>query len=190
MSDATRTVDGVVLPAPGVWEFDPAHSHLEFSIRHMVVGKTRGRFSTFTGTITVAEEPSESSVELTIEAASIDTREPKRDDHLRSPDFLDVANYPEITYKSTAVRGSRTDWHVTGDLTVAGKTKQIELDVTLEGVMGKDAFGFSRAAFSGETELDREDWGLTWNMALEAGGFLIGKTLKVTFEVEAVRKES
>jgi polyisoprenoid-binding protein YceI len=183
---STRTIDGTVLPAAGVWKIDPAHSSLEFNVRHMMVGKVRGRFSTWSGTITVADVPTESAVEIGFDPASIDTREPQRDAHLRSPDFLDVEKFPTAGFKSTKVLGSATDWTVTGDLTLHGVTREVELDLELEGVMEKDAFGVARAAFSGETELDREDFGLTWNMAIEAGGVVVGKKVKVSFEVEAV----
>lgn len=188
MSDTvTRTINDTVLPSPGTWALDTAHSHLEFSVRHMMVGKTRGRFGSFNGTITVADEPSESTVEVEIDAASIDTRDPKRDDHLRSADFLDVERYPQLTFKSTSVRGWGTEWAVTGDLTVHGVTRPVTVELELEGVVEKDPFGLARVAFSGSTEIDREDFGLTWNAALETGGVLVGKRVTISFEIEAVR---
>src|SRR5262245_25814137 len=146
MSDlATRHVDGVVLPGPGTWTVDSAHSHLEFSVRHMVVGKTRGRFGTWSGTITVAEEPAQSSVHVEIDASSIDTRDANRDAHLVSPDFLHVEKHPTLAFSSTSVRGNGEHWTVTGDLTVTGVTRPVELDLTLEGVVEKDPFGMARA---------------------------------------------
>ncbi len=184
---AVRTIDSSVLPAAGTWTFDTSHSHLEFSVRHMMVGKTRGRFGTFTGTVNVADDTTASFVSVEIDAASIDTRDPKRDEHLRSADFLDVERHPALTFTSTAVRGSGSEWTVTGDLTIHGVTRTVDVDATLEGVVEKDPFGFARVAFSGEAEIDREDFGLTWNATLESGGVLVGKKIKISFEIEAVR---
>ncbi len=184
--NALQVTDQTVRPAPGTWNFDPSHSHIEFSVRHMMVGKTRGRFGSFTGTANVADDPRASTVTVEIDAASIDTREPKRDEHLRSADFLDVERHPTLTFTSTAVRGSGTEWSITGDLTIHGVTRSVVVDATLEGVVDKDPFGFARVAFSGEADIDREDFGLTWNAALEGGGVLVGKKVKISFEVEAV----
>ena len=183
---AVQVAENAVRPAPGTWNFDPSHSHLEFTVRHMVVGKTRGRFGSFRGTVNAADDHAASSVQVEIDAASIDTRDPKRDEHLRSADFLDVERHPVLTFASTAVRGSGTEWTVTGDLTIHGVTRSVDVDVTLEGVVDKDPFGYARAAFSGEAEIDREDFGLTWNATLESGGVLVGKKVKISFEVEAV----
>ena len=185
---ATRTLAGVVLPASGTWVFDASHSHLEFSVRHMMVGKTRGRFAAFTGTIVVADEPAKSSVHMEAETASIDTRDEGRDTHLRSADFLDVEKNPKITFTSTSVTGEGTSWTVVGDLTIKGVTKSVSIETLLEGVIDKDPWGNARVAFSGEAEINREDFGLTWNVALDAGGVLVGKTVKISFEVEAVKQ--
>jgi polyisoprenoid-binding protein YceI len=186
-NSVVQATANAVRPASGTWNFDPSHSHLEFSVRHMVVGKTRGRFGSFSGTVNVADEPSASSVAVEIDATSVDTRDPKRDEHLRSADFLDVERHPALTFTSTAIRGSGTEWTVTGDLTIHGVTRSVDVDVVLEGVVEQDPFGFARAAFSGEAEIDREDYGLTWNAALEGGGVLVGKKIKISFEIEAVR---
>jgi polyisoprenoid-binding protein YceI len=183
-----RTSAGVALPATGSWVFDPSHSHLEFSVRHMMVGKTRGRFAVFTGTIVVAEEPANSSVKMEAETSSIDTRDEGRDTHLRSADFLDVEKHPKINFESTSVTGEGTSWTVVGDLTIKGVTKSVSVETVLEGLVDKDPWGNARVAFSGETEIDREDFGLTWNVALETGGVLVGKTVKISFEVEAVKQ--
>ena len=185
---ATRTLAGVVVPAPGSWAFDPSHSHLEFTVRHMVVGKTRGRFAGFTGSIVVGEETAESSVHLEADTATIDTRDEGRDAHLRSADFLDVENYPKLTFASTSVAGEGTSWTVVGDLAIKDVTKSVGVEVVLEGVIDKDPWGNARVAFSGETEINREDFGLTWNVALDTGGVLVGKTVKISFEVEAVKQ--
>lgn len=187
MSTATEQT-GTTLPAPGVWEIDPAHTTVGFVARHLMVAKVRGRFTGVTGAITVAERPEDSSVEVTIDAATIDTREEARDNHLRSPDFLDVENHPTITFRSTRVRhveGHR--WAVDGELTIKGVTRPVTLDVTYEGVV-RDPWGGERVGFSATTEIDRDDWGVSWNVALEAGGFLVGKKVMIEIEVEAVRK--
>jgi polyisoprenoid-binding protein YceI len=183
-----RTSAGVALPATGAWVFDPSHSHLEFSVRHMMVGKTRGRFATFTGNIVLAEEPAESSVHIEADTTSIDTRDEDRDTHLRSGDFLDVEKYPKLTFDSTSVVGEGTSWTVVGDLTIKGVTKSVSVEILLEGVVDKDPWGNSRVAFSGDAEINREDFGLTWNVALDTGGVLVGKTVKISFEVEAVKQ--
>jgi polyisoprenoid-binding protein YceI len=185
---ATRTSGGVVLPAAGNWAFDPSHSHLEFTVRHMMVGKTRGRFATFTGSIVIAEEPAKSSVHIEADTASIDTRDEGRDTHLRSADFLDVDKYPKLTFDSTSVTGEGTSWTVVGDLTTKGVTKSVSVEILLEGVVDKDPWGNARVAFSGEAEINREDFGLTWNVALDTGGVLVGKAVKISFEVEAVKQ--
>jgi polyisoprenoid-binding protein YceI len=181
-----RIVDGTELPAAGVWEIDSSHSSVEASVRHLGLSKVRGSFSALTGAVEVAERPEDSSVTVSIEAASVDTREPARDEHLRSPDFLDVAAHPTIDFRSTKVTGSGRRWQVEGDLTVRGTTRPVALDVTFEGVEN-DPWGGSRAAFSASTELDREAFGLTWNQVLESGGLLVGKRVRIDLDVEVVR---
>jgi polyisoprenoid-binding protein YceI len=182
-----RTIDELTVPEAGVYEIDPAHSVVEFVVRHMGLAKVRGRFNEFSGTITIAERIEESHAEVTIDAASIDTRNADRDAHLRSADFLDAENHPTIDFRSTAVRREGADWMVDGDLTVRGITRPITLEVEFEGG-AKDPWGNTRIAFSAETEVDREDWGLTWNQALEAGGWLVGRRVRIEVSVEAVRQ--
>ncbi len=180
------TATAVLLPA-GTWTIDPSHSSIEFVARHLMVTKVRGQFQTFRGTITASEQPEQSSVEVEIEAASIDTREPQRDQHLRSPDFLDAASYPNLTFRSTSVRPGREDhWIVTGDLTIRGVTRRVELDVEFAGVVD-DPWGNQRAGFSAVTEIDRNEFGATWNVALETGGVVVGKKVRVELEIEAIR---
>jgi polyisoprenoid-binding protein YceI len=188
MTDTTtaRTVDGVQLPAPGHWAIDSSHSSVEVSVRHLGLSKVRGAFRSFTGGIDVAERPEESSVQVSIDAASVDTREPARDEHLRSPDFLDVASYPTMDFRSTAVTGSGDHWRVEGELTIRGTSRPVTLDVRFEG-LENDPWGGTRAAFSATTELDREAFGLTWNQVLESGGLLVGKKVRIDLEVEVVR---
>lgn len=182
----TRTVDGVQLPAPGHWAIDASHSSVGASVRHLGLSKVRGAFRAFTGAIDVAERPEDSSVQVSIEAGSVDTREPARDEHLRSPDFLDVATSPTIDFRSTKVTGAGERWQVEGDLTIRGTTRPVTLEVTFEGVEN-DPWGGSRAAFSATAELDREAFGLTWNQVLESGGLLVGKKVRIDLEVEVVR---
>lgn len=183
---ATRTIDGVEAPEAGTWAIDPAHSSVEAIARHLMVAKVRGRFGSYEGEIVVGDTPEDSSVEVTIDAASIDTGETKRDEHLRSPDFLDVENHPTLTFRSTDVHrtGERT-LEVAGDLTIRGATRPVTLDVEYLGVT-RDPWGNTRAAFSATTEIDREEFGITWNQALETGGVMVGRKLKVELEVSAV----
>jgi len=183
--DGARSTGQSGLPAPGEWQIDPSHSSVEFVVRHLVVGKSRGRFADFSGKIQVAEVPEQSSVEVVIQAASIDTRDERRDGHLRSADFFEVDSYPTIEFRSTAVEPHGDTWKVTGDLTIKGRPRPVVLDVELGGLV-TDPWGNSRAAFSASTEVDREDWGLTWNQALEGGGLLVGKKARIELEIEAV----
>lgn len=185
---AIRTVEGLELPQAGRWTIDPAHSGVEFVVRHMMISKVRGRFTRFAGHLDVAERPEDSAVEVTIDPASISTADDKRDEHLRSADFLDVERHPEITFHSTSVKPGRGGrWAVEGELTLKGVTRPVVLDVELEGV--GSAYGGPRAVFSGAAEIDREEFGLTWNMALEAGGVLVGKQLRIELSIQAVPEQ-
>ena len=188
IAELTRTVDGLALPAAGSFELDPSHSHVGFSVRHMM-GKVRGRFASFAGTVTIAEDPVESSVDVTIDVGSIDTRDEQRDGHLRSPDFFDAESHPKMTYRSTGLT-SRGDgrYRVAGDLTIKGVTRPVPLDLTFEGV-GIDPWGNQRLGFSATGEIDREQFGLTWNQALETGGVLVGKKVKIEIEAQTVRQD-
>lgn len=181
---STRTIDGLDLPAAGTWVIDPSHSSVDVVARHMVISKVRGRFTRFSGQIEVAETPEASAVEFTVDATSIDTADQRRDDHLRAGDFLDTERFPEITFRSTKVeRGGRGHWKVIGDLTVRDVTRPVTLDVELEGVGA--AYGGPRLVLSATLEVDREDFGLTWNMALETGGVLVGRQLKIELSIQA-----
>ncbi len=183
----TRTLDGVELPAAGTYSLDLAHSSVSFSVRHLMVSKTKGRFGDVSATITIAEDPLASSVEVEIDPSTVDTRDETRDGHLRSADFLDVENHPKITYRSTAVTAAGKDrWNVEGELTVRGVTVAVPMAVTFEGG-AIDPWGGARIGFEAHTELDREAFGLTWNQALEAGGVLVGKIVKIDIEAEAVK---
>jgi len=185
---ASRTWNDVQFPAEGTWVLDPAHTTVEFEARHLMVAKVKGRFGEFEGTLEIAADPIQSSTSVSIKAASVDTRAQQRDDHLRSPDFLDVVEYPELTFASTGVRHDGGDeWEVDGDLTIHGVARPVTLKVEYNGQTG-DLWGGQRAFFSAETKIDREDWGLTWNQALESGGWLVGKDIKLSLEIEAVLK--
>jgi len=172
------------------WRVDPAHSNIEFAVKHLMIATVRGRFADVDGTITYDEQqPANSRVEVSIKAASIDTRAADRDTHLRSADFLDVEHYPEITFRSTRVTSAKAGtFDVAGDLTIHGVTRPVTLDVTEEG-RGKDPWGGERLAFTGTTTIDRRDFGLNWNQALEHGGWLVGHDLKVRLEIEVVKQD-
>lgn len=184
---ASATSAGHQLPDAGTYEIDQSHSMVEFVTRHLMVTKVRGHFSSFSGTITVADPPGQSSVEVTIDAASVETRDPKRDEHLKGPDFFDVDNNPAITFRSTAVEVTGDNrFRVTGDLTILGQSRPVTLDATFDGSFS-DPWGGSRIAFEARTEVDREAWGLSWNVALETGGVLVAKKAQLELTVEAVR---
>lgn len=170
------------------WTFDPAHSNADFAVKHMMVTTVRGGFKEVSGTLDFdPANPASASVEATIKTASVWTGVVDRDNHLRSADFFDVENYPEMTFKSTKVQmtGKNTA-KVTGDLTIRGVTKPVTLDVEFLGEQKNLWTGQPILGFSAETKINREDWGLNWNMALEAGGWLVGKDVKISLDVEAV----
>jgi polyisoprenoid-binding protein YceI len=173
----------------GDYELDPAHTRIGFVARHAMVTKVRGAFNDFTGTAHIdGEKPEQSSVELVIKAESIDTRNPDRDAHLRSNDFLKMDEYPEIAFRSTGVRQNGEDeFEVTGDLTIKGVTRPVTVPFTYEG-QATDPFGNSRIGFEGRTTINRQDFGVSWNAALETGGFLVSDKVTLEFEVSAVRK--
>lgn len=168
------------------WATDPSHSHLDFSAKHMGISTVRGRFKTFAGTFETNDQQVLTRVGVTADAASIDTGEPKRDDHLRSSDFLDAAKYPQITFASDAVTAAKGDAYVvTGTLTLRGVTKPVRFDVDVTKPI-KDPYGKTRAAATGRGKLNRKDWGLTWNMALELGGWMVGEDVQFSFDLEAI----
>jgi polyisoprenoid-binding protein YceI len=185
---ATRIVDGREVPPAGTWQIDPSHSEIQFSVRHMMISKVRGRFREFAGTIEIGERPEDSRVDVVIEAASIDTRDRTRDEHLRSAEFLDVERFPEVRFTSTSAGpGEKDRWDVTGDLTVRDVTRPVVLHVEFSGGT-VDPWGNLRAGFLADAEIDREEFDITWNQALEAGGFLVGKGVRVEIDVEAIRR--
>jgi polyisoprenoid-binding protein YceI len=170
------------------WNIDTSHSGIHFSVRHMMIAKVRGAFDRFQGTIHLDErEPAASKVTVRVDAASVDTREEKRDAHLRSADFFDTETYPELTFESTSVERLGEDrYRVRGDLTIRGVTREVILDAVALGV-GKDPWGNERAVFQAETTVNRKDFGLTWNQALETGGVLVGDKVEIALDVQAVR---
>ena len=185
---ATRSFNGLDIPEAGTFGLDPSHSVAQFTARHLVVAKTKGRFTDWSGEITIAEDPLASHVDVTISAASITTGDNQRDEHLRSADFLDVEQFPALTYRSSAVRHvGHAKFVVDGDLTIRGVTKPVALELDYEGLV-RDPWGGERAVFSAKTKINREDFGLTWNQALETGGVLVGKEVTIDLEVEAVRR--
>jgi polyisoprenoid-binding protein YceI len=186
MASATATT---TLPASGTWEIDPAHTTAEFVARHILT-PVRGRFTEVAGRLEVADDPAGSSIEATIQTASVFTNEPKRDGHLRSPDFFDTEKYPTITFKSTRIQDEGEGrYKVTGDLMIRDVTREVTLDAEFLGVE-KNPFGQEIAAFSASTEVEREDWGLKWNLALESGGWLVGKRVKIELQAEVIRRQS
>jgi polyisoprenoid-binding protein YceI len=180
-----RTVDGREVPASGTWTLDSSHSDIQFVARHMMISKVRGSFRDLAGAIVIADEPTKSSVDVVIMAASIDTGDATRDEHLRGPDFLDVARHPEIRYRSTAVRSAGNKWEVDGMLTIKAVTREVSLAVEFCGAQ-PDPWGSIRAGFLANTEIDREHFDITWNQMLEGGGFLVGKGIRIEIDAEAV----
>ena len=170
------------------WSVDPAHSHVEFAIRHLMISTVKGRFGIVRGTVHSDDaDPAKGSAEIEIDVDSIDTREAQRDAHLKSADFFEAEKYPTIVFRSTRVtdvNGNR--FTLIGDLTMHGVTRELALDVTSEG-RAKDPWGGERAGFSATAKINRSDFGLTWNQALEAGGVVVGDAVKITLEIELVR---
>ena len=192
MSDqqtVTRTWQDLEVPPAGTYDIDPSHTEVEIIARHMMIAKVRGRFEEFSGHIVVGEDPTDSSLDVEIEADSINTNEKSRDEHLRSADFLDVEQWPHLRLQgSNPTHLGGNDFRITADLTIRDVTKPVDIDFTLEGVT-TDPWGNTRAFFSGAFSINREEFGVTWNQALETGGVMVGPELKVELEVQAVLRE-
>lgn len=169
------------------WLIDPAHTRIEFSIKHMMIATVRGTFGKFGGSVKVdPNDLTQSSVEGSVDVATLSTNEPNRDAHLRSADFFDVEHYPQMTFKSTSIKNLSGDrWQVTGDLTIKNITREIVFDVSNEG-RGKDPWGNEHWGLSAQTSFNRKDFDLTWNVALETGGWLVGDQVKVAADVELI----
>lgn len=170
------------------WQIDNTHSQVTFSVRHMMVTTVKGQFKVLSGKLEIDEQhPENSWVEAEVDAASIDTRDERRDGHLRSPDFFDAANYPTITFKSTKVEAvGDHEYRVSGDLTIHGVTKQVSFDAEYSGQL-KDPYGMQRAGLSAKATINRKDFGLNWNQALESGGVLVGDKVTIEIDLAAVR---
>ena len=177
--------------ATTTWAIDKAHSQVEFGVKHMMFTTVKGQFREFGGTVQLDEtNPNGSTVEAVLDATSIDTAVADRDNHLRSADFFDVENHPTLTFRSKRIEGASfregERFKVIGDLTIRGTTREVELDATYEG-RGRDPWGQEKAAFTAEGKIDRHDFGLTWNQALEAGGVLVGRDIKLSIDAQLVR---
>ena len=177
----------MTVPDAGTYAIDPSQSVVEFVVRHLGLAKVRGRFAEFEGGVEITEDLEQSSAWAVIQASSIDTRDRNRDEYLRGADFLDVEHHPTLDFRTTGVRRQRSRWEMDGDLTIRGTTRPVTLHVKLEGGAGDPRRG-ARVGFSATTELNREDFGLTWNQALEAGGWLVGKQVKIELSVEAIKQ--
>ena len=180
----------VALAAPGLaatWQIDPAHTSVQFSVRHMMVSNVRGEFSKVSGTVVGDEQaPEQAVIAASIDPASIDTREAKRDEHLKSADFLDVAKYPTITFKSKKIEPAGAgQFKVTGDLTLHGVTKEVVLDVSDVTAPIKDPMGKTRAGAHAATRIDRKDFGISWSKAMDGGGLVVGDEIGISVDVEA-----
>jgi polyisoprenoid-binding protein YceI len=176
----------VDLPAAGTWTLDPAHTDVTFTARHLMVTKVRGRFPIAGGAVTIAENPLDSSVEATIDVARVDSGDPGRDEHLRSADFFDVEHHPTVAFRSTKVeRAGDGAYRLIGDLTIKDVTRPVTLDLEYLGTISSP-WGDQRAGFSATTEVSRKAWGLEWNVALEAGGVVVGDKVRLSIDAEAV----
>ena len=172
----------------GTWQIDPTHTTIGFSVRHAMIAKVRGRFTDFAGSFTLdGENPANSSAQLTVLLTSVDTQNDDRDNHLRSAEFFDVESFPEMTFISTGVEAKGNDFVVTGQLSVHGVTKSVPVKFELVGI-SQDPWGNTRIGFEGEAEINRRDFGLEWNVALDTGGVLVSENIKINLDVEAVKQ--
>ena len=172
------------------WKIDTTHTHAEFAVRHLMISTVKGRFADVQGVVHIDESDfTKSDVQVTIGVASIDTREPQRDAHLRSADFFDVDNFPQVTFRSTRIDGKGDAFKIVGDLSIRGTTREVVLDVSTEG-RAKDPWGGERAGFTAATRIKRTDYGLLWNQLLESGGLLVGEDVKISIDVELIKQSS
>lgn len=171
---------------PGTWTIDPSHSSVGFVARHLMVSKVRGEFRSFSGALTIAEDRLASSVQASVEMNSVSTGDDQRDGHLRTGDFFDTEQFPTMTFTSTAVRAAGDDFVLVGDLTIKGVTRSVEFELEFDGV-SPDPWGGTRAGFSATTVINRKDFGLEWNVALDTGGVLVGDKVTITLDIQAVR---
>jgi polyisoprenoid-binding protein YceI len=171
---------------PGTWTVDPSHSTIGFVARHLMVSKVRGHFASFSGALTIDSDPFQSKVEATVDIASVTTGDETRDGHLKSADFFDYEKNPNMTLVSTGIEKNGSDYVLHSDLTINGITKAVDFELEFNGVSA-DPWGGTRAGFSAEAEVNRKDWGLEWNVALETGGLLVSEKVKIQLEIEAIK---
>ncbi|MET7302717.1 YceI family protein [Embleya sp. NPDC005575] len=184
-----RDWEGLTIPTAGTYTLDAAHTRVGFTARHLMVSKVRGQFTEFSGEITVAEDPMASRVEATISTASMTTGQKDRDAHLASADFMEAEKYPQMTFRTLRLSGrSGNEFTLLGELTIKGIAREVELAVELEG-LATSPWGQEVLAFTATTEINREDFGMTWNQALESGGVLVSKKIRIEIEGEAIRQE-
>lgn len=170
---------------PGTWQIDPTHTEVRFSVRHLAISKVRGQFEQFEGTVVVAEQIEDSKVDVAIDVASVNTNQEQRDEHLRTSDFFQADQHPKITFTSTGVRVDGDDIVISGDLTMRGVTKPVELEAEFGGVT-VDGYGNTKAGFEAETKINRHDFGVAWNAPTEAGGLTLGDTVTITIDAQLV----
>jgi len=185
---ATRQASGIELPALGRWQIDPGHTELAFIGRHFMLTKVRGRFTGVTGAIEVSQDPGETTAEVTIDMASVESGNQARDDHLRSPDFFDTEHHPTATFIGRAANWDGSRGQLDGELTIRGVTRPVTLAAEYLGYAA-DPWGGHRAVFTASGTLNREDWGLTWNMPLDGGGLLVSKEIRIEIDLEAVLQD-
>lgn len=171
---------------PGTWNIDPSHSTVGFTARHLMVTKVRGRFTAFEGALTIGADPLQSSVTTTVQMNSVTTGDAQRDGHLLSGDFFDIEAHPTMTFTSSRIVPDGDDYELHGDLTIKGVTRPVVFEMEFDGV-ATDPWGNTKAGFSAETEINRKDFGLEWNVALEAGGVLVGEKVKIQLDIQAVK---
>jgi polyisoprenoid-binding protein YceI len=189
MSTTQSATTAEALPT-GTWNIEPAHSSANFSVRHLGLSKVRGHFEKVEGTLELADDPTQSSIEVRIDASSIQTNQPDRDAHLKSADFLDVENHPALTFRSTRIsKDSEEDWTVEGELTIHGVTKPVTLDVEYLGTAQDPMGAGQRIAFEAETKIERHDFDLTWEGPKDGGGILVGRKVDIDIDVQFVRSQ-
>ena len=182
MSEPAVEIPGYIA---GTWTVDPVHSEVSFVVRHMMVSKVRGRFDKFSATVTTAEDPLKSSVTASVDLSSVNTGAPDRDNHIRSADFFHVEQHPTMTFQSTGVRAHGDHFLLDGDLSIRGTTKPVTLKLEVNG-FGPDAYGGTRAGFSATTEINRSDWGVSYNGPIPGGGVAVSEKVQISVDIEAV----
>jgi polyisoprenoid-binding protein YceI len=186
----TQAVEGLPGYVAGRWALDPTHSSVAFTVRHLMVSKVRGQFTSFDAELVTAPDPLQSTISATVDLSSIDTGNADRDAHIRSSDFFDVEQHPTLTYRSTAIRRDGDDFVVDGELTLHGVTRPVALKLEVNGFQHASPFGDVRAGFSASTEINRKDFGIEFNMALEGGGVVVGDKVQIALEIETILQDA